>query len=86
MEAVVDPDILRQALKGVRANKGSPGVDGMTVQQLPESLKNAWPCLKAALLDRTYYSQPVIRAEIPNRRAGCGSSASRRPSIGSSSK
>ena len=39
MEQVVAADNMRRALKRVRANKGSPGVDGMTVQQLPEHLK-----------------------------------------------
>src|SRR5205823_38205 len=43
MEAVVSAANMRQALKRVRANKGSPGVDGMTVRELPEYLTTHWP-------------------------------------------
>ena len=50
MEAVCQPDNLRQALRRVRSNKGSPGVDGMTVEQLPEHLKQHWPAIREQLL------------------------------------
>jgi RNA-directed DNA polymerase len=70
MEAVVDADNMRQALKRVRANKGSPGVDGMTVQQLPAFLKAEWPRLRQELLDGTYQPQPVKRVEIPKPDGG----------------
>jgi RNA-directed DNA polymerase len=70
MEAVVDADNMRQALKRVRANKGSPGIDGMTVQQLPAFLKGEWPRLKQALLAGTYQPEPVRRVEIPKPDGG----------------
>jgi group II intron reverse transcriptase/maturase len=70
MEAVVAADNMRQALKRVRANKGSPGVDGMTVGELPGYLKSAWPRLQQALLDGTYEPQPVKRVEIPKPDGG----------------
>jgi RNA-directed DNA polymerase len=70
MEAVVDADNMRQALKRVRANKGSPGGDGMTVQQLPVFLKTEWPRLKQALLDGSYQPEPVRRVEIPKPDGG----------------
>jgi len=70
MEAVVNADNMRQALKRVRANKGSPGADGMTVQQLPVFLKGEWPRLKQALLAGTYRPEPVRRVEIPKPDGG----------------
>lgn len=70
MEQVVAADNMRRALKRVRANKGSPGVDGMTVQQLPTFLKEAWPGIRQALLDGTYQPQPVKRVDIPKPDGG----------------
>lgn len=70
MDAVVAADNMRQALKRVRANKGSPGVDGMTVGELPGYLKGAWPHLQQELLGGTYKPQPVKRVEIPKPAGG----------------
>jgi RNA-directed DNA polymerase len=70
MEAVVAADNLRRALRRVRANKGSPGVDGMTVDELPEYLRTAWPALRAALLAGEYEPQPVKRVCIPKPDGG----------------
>jgi RNA-directed DNA polymerase len=70
MEAVVAADNLRRALRRVRANKGSPGVDGMTVNELPDHLRTAWPSLRAVLLAGEYEPQPVKRVEIPKPDGG----------------
>jgi RNA-directed DNA polymerase len=70
MEEVVDAANLRRALKRVRSNKGSPGVDGMTVAELPAYLKEAWPRLKEELVGGTYQPQPVKRVEIPKPGGG----------------
>jgi len=43
MEKVVDRDNLLTALRNVKRNRGSPGIDGMTVEELPECLKRKWP-------------------------------------------
>ncbi len=50
MEEVCERENLKQALERVKANKGSPGVDGMTVKQLPGYLKRHWPQHREALL------------------------------------
>ena len=70
MEQVVDRDNLFAALKKVKRNGGSPGVDGMKVEDLPEYLKREWPQLRRQLLSGTYEPQPVRRVEIP--KPGCG--------------
>ncbi len=70
MEAVCERENLRQALKRVKANKGSPGVDGMTVRALPGFLREHWLTIRAALLSGSYRPQPVRRVEIPKPDGG----------------
>ena len=70
MEAVCERDNCLRALKRVRANKGSPGVDGMKVSQLAGYLKQHWPAIREQLLRGTYEPQPVRRAVIPKPDGG----------------
>lgn len=70
MEEVCERENCKQALARVKANKGSPGVDGMTVQQLPEHLKQHWPAIREQLLSGTYKPRPVKRVEIPKPDGG----------------
>jgi RNA-directed DNA polymerase len=70
MEAIVERDNLRKALAQVKRNKGSAGVDGMTVDELGPYLKAHWPTIRAQLLDGTYKPQPVRRVEIPKASGG----------------
>jgi len=65
MVQVLDRENLIQALKQVKRNKGAAGIDGMTVDVLPEYLKHHWLDIKAQLLDGSYRPQPVRRIEIP---------------------
>jgi len=59
-----------RALRRVRQNKGAPGADGMTVDELPEYLKTHWPEIRASLLNGSYRPQPVLRKEIPKPGGG----------------
>lgn len=70
MEEVCQRDNLWKALKRVQANKGAPGVDGMTVRGLPKYLKRHWPRIRDQLLLGTYRPQPVKRVEIPKPDGG----------------
>src|SRR5579871_799100 len=70
MEEVCGRENCKQALARVKANKGSAGVDGMTVQQLPEHLKQHWPVIREQLLSGNYKPQPVKRVEIPKPDGG----------------
>jgi RNA-directed DNA polymerase len=65
MEEVIERANLTAALHRVKGNKGSPGIDGMTVEQLPGYLVEHWPALRDQLLQGTYRPQPVKRVEIP---------------------
>ena len=70
MEEICERENLKEALKRVKANKGSPGVDGMTVGELPGYLKEHWPGIREQLLTGAYRPQPVKRVEIPKPDGG----------------
>src|SRR5215475_2256958 len=70
MEAVCERENLKAALRQVRANKGSPGVDGMTVVGIKDYLKQHWPAIRGQLLNGTYEPKPVRRVEIPKPDGG----------------
>jgi len=55
---------LQRALKQVRRNKGAPGIDGMTVDELPDYLRHHWPEIREQLETGSYRPQPVKRVEI----------------------
>ena len=59
MESVCERENMRRALRQVRKNKGAPGIDGMTVEELPGYLKRQWPTIKAKLLSGEYLPLPV---------------------------
>jgi RNA-directed DNA polymerase len=65
MERVVSRPNLQAALKRVRKNKGSPGIDGMTVDALPDHLRAHWPALREQMLMGTYQPSPVKQQLIP---------------------
>jgi RNA-directed DNA polymerase len=65
MEEVCERGNLKQALRRVRSNKGSPGIDGMTVEELPDYLRENWLSLRVQLLSGSYRPKPVKRVEIP---------------------
>jgi RNA-directed DNA polymerase len=65
MEEVVRRENLKKALKRVIANKGSPGIDGMTVEELKPYLRENWPRIREQLLQGTYRPLPVKQVMIP---------------------
>jgi RNA-directed DNA polymerase len=70
MEEVCERENCLRALKRVKANKGSAGIDGMSVGELPGYLKQHWPGLREQLLRGTYRPQPVRRVEIAKPDGG----------------
>jgi RNA-directed DNA polymerase len=70
MEEVCERENLKEALRRVRANKGSAGIDRMTVDGIADYLKQHWPAIRDQLLSGTYKPKPVRRVEIPKPDGG----------------
>ena len=70
LEEVLRHDNLRRAYQRVRANKGAPGIDGMTVDELGPYLAEHGPTIRDAILAGTYEPKPVRRVEIPKAGGG----------------
>lgn len=69
-EQIFSRSNLLSALARVQTNKGAPGVDGMTVEALPEHLKAHWESIRAKLEAGSYRPSPVRRVEIPKPNGG----------------
>jgi RNA-directed DNA polymerase len=70
MEEVCERENCWQAYKRVKANQGSPGIDGVKVGEFAGYLKQHWPSIRERLLCGTYQPQPVRRVEIPKPDGG----------------
>ena len=70
MEAAVEEENSRQALKAVKRNDGAAGVDRMTTEELEEHLQANWQTLKDKLLKGTYVPSPVRRKGIEKPSGG----------------
>src|SRR5882762_8137195 len=70
MEEAVSPENYGKALRAVIANKGAPGIDGMTVEQLNGHLLQHWPKIHGKLMAGTYVPSPVRRVEIAKPSGG----------------
>ncbi len=67
---VLERENLQKAWKQVKANKGAPGVDHMTIEEFPEYAFRHWEEITTALLEGTYQPLPVKRVEIPKDSGG----------------
>jgi RNA-directed DNA polymerase len=70
LELVVERSNVEAALRRVKKNKGSPGIDGMTVEELPAYLATHWSRLREDILAGRYRPQPVRRHAIPKKDGG----------------
>jgi len=69
-EKIFSRENLQAALKRVQENKGAPGVDGMTVQELADHLREHWPSIRTKLEEGRYQPSPIKRQEIPKLGGG----------------
>ena len=65
LERILSTENVRRAWKQVRANKGAPGIDGVTVEQFPDTFREVWPKIRSNLFEGVYAPSPVLRVEIP---------------------
>mgnify|MGYP001817371046 CR=1 FL=1 len=65
MAQVLERENLIRALKQVQRNRGAPGIDGLTVGELPGYLRVHWPRIRGELTGGRYRPQPVKRVSIP---------------------
>jgi RNA-directed DNA polymerase len=65
MEVIVDESNMERAWQNVKANKGAPGPDGITLDEFPESFRHHWPEVRQQLLEGTYRPGPARRKSIP---------------------
>lgn len=70
LEKILHRDNMNQAYRRVKENKGSHGVDGMSVNELLPYLKQNGNQLRQSILEGTYTPQPVRRVEIPKPSGG----------------
>ena len=70
MERILNRENLQKAWRRVKANKGAPGVDGMTLEEFPAFVREHWASIRESLREGTYRPQPVRRKEIPKPDGG----------------
>ena len=70
LQAVLSRDNLVRAWKRVKANKGAPGIDGVTIEAFPAHAREHWPAVRAQIEGGRYKPQAVRRVEIPKPDSG----------------
>lgn len=70
LEDVLASDNLAQAWKRVKANKGAPGIDGVTIGDFPDHARAHWPAVRQQIIEGRYQPQAVRRVEIPKADGG----------------
>ena len=67
LERILSKDNMNAAYKRVCANKGAGGIDGVTVEELGDYIKENWESIRNQIRNREYKPQPVRRVEIPKQ-------------------
>ena len=70
LERILSRENMEQAWKRVRANKGAPGVDGITIDEFPDRFRPLWENIRTSLQTGSYQPEPVLRVEIPKPTRG----------------
>jgi RNA-directed DNA polymerase len=67
LERILSTENIHLAWKQVRANKGAPGMDDVTVEDFPDTFREQWPDIRSTLFEGQYTPSPVLRVEIPKQ-------------------
>jgi len=67
---ILNSNNMLEATKKVIANKGTSGVDGISVEEIKEYIKENWTRIRTEIIERRYKPQPVLRVEIPKANGG----------------
>lgn len=70
LDKILDRQNMYQALKSVCSNKGTSGVDGITIDEIEGYIRENWQRMKVEIKERRYKPQPVLRVEIPKPNGG----------------
>ena len=70
LERILSRANMRMAWKRVKANKGAPGVDGVTIREFPATIRDTWDNIRKSLMEGCYEPSPVLRVEIPKLAGG----------------
>ena len=67
---ILNPENMHQAKIKVISNKGASGIDGISVEEIDEYIKENWARIRQEIIERRYTPQPVLRVEIPKPNGG----------------
>ncbi|CQR24953.1 reverse transcriptase/maturase, group FT II introns [Streptococcus varani] len=70
LDTILSRSNMVEAYNQVKVNKGSAGIDGITIDQMDEYLRQYWRPTKELIKQRKYKPQPVLRVEIPKPNGG----------------
>ncbi len=70
IENVISDWNMQEAIRAVKSNKGAPGIDGITTEQIEKDMQKQWPAIKQQILEGKYKPKPVRRVEIPKPDGG----------------
>ncbi|MBU2622686.1 MAG: group II intron reverse transcriptase/maturase [Proteobacteria bacterium] len=70
LERILSRENMQQAWKRVKANKGAPGVDNISIEDFPDFAHENWRTIRESLSDGSYQPLPVKRVEIPKQSGG----------------
>lgn len=70
LDKILSRENMLEAYNQVKSNKGSAGIDGITIEEMDDYLRHNWRLTKELIKQRKYKPQPVLRVEIPKPNGG----------------